>query len=168
MAIQSGVTLVFVFCTIIIFEQTFFVIKADPGFEPANLVRLNTTGLTENEVDRLQASLSASPLVTSSVRTNLPFGWSNSILMKDSSGKLIDYVTYYQVDGPFLETVGLQLVQGRALHPNPIPGNVIVNEAFQKHLTSSTASWTDDHTDGYKVQKTRIWSRCQRSHCRCG
>ena len=53
MAIQSGVTLVFVFCTIIIFEQTFFVIKADPGFEPANLVRLNTTGLTENEIDRL-------------------------------------------------------------------------------------------------------------------
>ena len=137
MAIQSGMTLIFVFCTIIIFEQTFFVITAEPGFEPANLVRLNTTGLTENEIDRLQASLSASPLVTSCVRTNLPFGWSNSILMKDSSGKLIDKVTYYQVKGPFLETVGLKLVQGKALHPNPIPGNVIVNEAFQKHLTSS-------------------------------
>ncbi len=137
MAIQSGVTLVFVFCTIIIFEQTFFVIKADPGFEPANLVRLNTTGLTENEIDRLQASLSTSPLVTSCVRTNLPFGWSNSILIKDSSGNLIDGVTHYQVDGPFLETVGLQLMQGRALHPSPIPGDVIVNEAFQKHLKSS-------------------------------
>ncbi len=136
MAIQSGVTLVFVFCTIIIFEQTFFVITAEPGFEPANLVRLNTSGLTENEIDRLQASLSTSPLVTSIVRTNLPFGWSNSILMKDSSGKLIDEVTYYQVNGTFLETVGLQLLQGRALHPNPIPGDVIVNEAFQKHLTS--------------------------------
>lgn len=136
MAIQSGVTLVFVFCTIIIFEQTFFVIKADPGFEPANLVRLNTTVLTENEIDRLQASLSASPLVTSCVRTNLPFGWSNSILIKDSNGKLIDNITYYQVDGPFLETVGLKLLQGRALHPNPIPGDVLVNEAFQKHLTS--------------------------------
>ena len=137
MAIQSGVTLVFVFCTIIIFEQTFFVIKTDPGFEPANLVRLNTSGLTENEIDRLQASLSASPLVTSSVRTNLPIGWSNSILMKDSNSKLIDKVTYYQVKGPFLETVGLKLMQGRPLHPNPIPGDVIVNEAFQKHLTSS-------------------------------
>ncbi len=135
MAIQSGVTLVFVFCTIIIFEQTFFVITAEPGFEPANLVRLNTTGLTENEIDRLQASLSTSPLVTSSVRTNLPFGWSNSILMKDSSGKLIDNVTYYQVKGPFIETVGLKLVQGNPLYPNP--GDVIVNEAFQKHLTSS-------------------------------
>ena len=136
MAIQSGVTLVFVFCTIIIFEQTFFVITAEPGFEPANLVRLNTTGLTENEIDRLQASLSASSLVTSCVRTNLPFGWSNSILIKDSNGKLIDNITYYQVDGPFLETVGLKLLQGRALHPNPIPGDVLVNEAFQKHLTS--------------------------------
>ena len=135
-AVQSGVTLVFVFCTIIIFEQTFFVITADPGFEPANLVRLNTTGLTKNEIDRLQASLSAFPLVTSCVRTNLPLGWSNSILMKDSNGKLIDNITYYQVDGPFLETVGLKLLQGRALHPNPIPGDVIVNEAFQKHLTS--------------------------------
>ncbi len=136
MAIQSGVTLVFVFCTIIIFEQTFFVMKADPGFEPANLVRLNTTGLTKNEVDRLQASLSASPLVISCVRTNLPFGWSNAILIKDSNGKLIDNITCYQVDGPFLETVGLKLLQGRALHPNPIPGDVLVNEAFQKHLTS--------------------------------
>ncbi len=136
MAAQSGVTLIFVFCTIIIFEQTFFVITTDPGFEPANLVRLNTRGLSKNEIDRLQASLSASPLVTSSVRTNLPFGWSNSILMKDNHGKLIDNVTYYQVDGPFLDTVGLQLAQGRALHPNPRPGDVLVNEAFQKHLTS--------------------------------
>ena len=136
MAVQSGVTLVFVFCTIIIFQQTFFVITADPGFEPTNLVRLNTTGLTKNEIDRLQASLSASPLVTSSVRTNLPFGWSNSILMKDNNGKLIDNVTYYQVKGPIFDTVGLQLAQGRALHPNPRPGDVLVNEAFQKHLTS--------------------------------
>ena len=136
MAIQSGVTLIFVFCTIIIFQQTFFVITAEPGFEPANLVRLNTSGLTKNEIDRLQASLSASPLVTSCVRTNLPFGWSNSILIKDSSGKLIDNVTYYQVDGLFLEAVRLQLLQGKALHPNPMPGDVLVNEAFQKHLTS--------------------------------
>ncbi len=136
MAVQSGVTLVFVFCTIIIFEQTFFVITADPGFEPANLVRLNTSGLTENEIDRLQASLSASPLVTSSVRTNLSLNSSNSTLIKDSGNKLIDNVNYYQVDGPFLKTVGLQLLQGRALHPNPIPGDVIVNEALQKHLTS--------------------------------
>ena len=136
MAIQSAVTLVFVFCTIIIFQQTFFVITADPGFEPANLVRVNTTGLTESEIDRLQASLSASPLVTSCVRTNLSLNSLNSILIKDSSGKLIDEVTYYQVDGPFLKTVGLQLLQGRALYPNSTPGDVIVNEAFQKHLTS--------------------------------
>ena len=136
MAVQSGVTLVFVFCTIIIFEQTFFIITEDPGFEPANLVRVNTTGLTESEIDRLQASLSASPLVTSCVRTNLSLNSLNSILIKDSSGKLIDEVTYYQVDGPFLETVGLQLLQGRALYPNSTPGDVIVNEAFQKHLTS--------------------------------
>ena len=136
MAIQSGVTLVFVFCTIIIFEQTFFVITADPGFEPENLVRINIGVLTENEINRLQASLSSSPLVTSCVRTNLPLGWSNSLLIKDSSDKLIDKVTYYQVDGPFLDTVGLQLLQGKPLYPNPIPGDVIVNEAFQKHLTS--------------------------------
>ncbi len=136
MAVQSAVTLVFVFCTIIIFQQTFFVISAEPGFKPANLVRLNTSGLTQSEIDRLQASLSASPLVTFCVRTNLPFGSSNSIPIKDNTGKLIDNITYYQVKGPFLETVGLKLLQGRALHPNPIPGDVIVNEAFQKHLTS--------------------------------
>ncbi len=136
MAIQSGVTLVFVFCTIIIFEQTFFVIKADPGFEPANLLKLDIGELNENEIDRLQSSLSASPLVTSCVRTNPPLGWSNRILMKDSSGNLIDGVTHYQVDGPFLETVGLQLLQGKPLYPSPIPGDVIVNETFLKHLTS--------------------------------
>ena len=136
MAIQSGVTLVFVFCTIIIFEQTFFLIKTDPGFEPVNLVRLNTNELKENEIDRLQASLFSSPLVTSCVRTNLSLSSSNSVLIKDSNGDLINNVTYYQVDGPFLETVGLQLLKGRALYPNPMPGDVLVNEAFQKHLTS--------------------------------
>ena len=137
MAVQSGVTLVFVFCTIIIFEQTFFVLTAELGFEPANMVRLETGRLTENEIGRLQASLSASPLVASSAWTNLPLGWSNSVLIKDSHGNLIDEVTYYQVKGPFLETVGLQLLQGRSLYPNPIPGDVIVNEAFQKHLRLS-------------------------------
>ena len=139
MAIQSGVTLVFVFCTIIIFEQTFFVITTDPGFEPTNLLKLDIGELNENEIDRLQASLSEHSLVISCVRTNPPLGWSNRILMKDSSGNLIDGVTHYQVDGPFLETVGLQLLQGKPLYPNPIPGDVIVNEAFQKHLTSSEA-----------------------------
>ncbi len=137
MAVQSGVTLVFVFCTIIIFQQTYFVLTADPGFEPANLVRLNTGELTESESDRLQASLSSSPLVTSCVRTNLSLGSSNSILMKDSNGKLIDRVTYYQVRGPFIETIGLQLIQGKPLYLNSIPGDVIVNEAFLKHLTTS-------------------------------
>ena len=137
MAIQSGVTLVFVFCTIIIFEQTFFVIKADPGFEPANLLKLDIGELNENEIDRLQASLSEHSLVTSCVRTNPPLGWSNRILMKDSSGNLIDGVTHYQVDGPFIETVGLQLLQGKPLYPSPIPDDVIVNETFLKHLTSS-------------------------------
>ena len=57
--------------------------------------------------------------------------------MKDSNGKLIDEVTYYQVNGPFLDTVGLQLLHGKPLYPNPIPGDVIVNEAFQKHLRLS-------------------------------
>ena len=139
MAIQSGVTLVFVFCTIIIFEQTFFVISTDPGFEPTNLLKLDISELNENEIDRLKSSLSEHSLVTSCVRTNLPLGWGNQILMKDSSGKLIDEVTYYQVDGPFLETVGLQLLQGKPLYPNPIPGDVIVNETFLKHLTSPEA-----------------------------
>ncbi len=139
MAIQSGVTLIFVFCTIIIFKQTFFILTTDPGFDPKNLVKLNTDGLKKNEIDRLQASLSASPLVTSYVRTNLPLGWSNSVLLKDSSGNLIDKVTYYQVEGPFLETAGLNLLSGRSLYPNPIPDDVIVNEAFQMHLTSSEA-----------------------------
>ena len=136
MAIQSGVTLVFVLCSIIIFEQTFFVITTDPGFESINLLKLDISKLNENEIDRLQESLSEHSLVTSCVRTNLPLGWGNQILMKDSSGKLIDEVIYYQVDGPFLETVGLQLLQGKPLYPNPIPGDVIVNETFLKHLTS--------------------------------
>ena len=137
MAVQSGVTLVFVFCTIIIFEQTYFVLTAEPGFEPANLVRLNTSGLTANEIDRLQQSLSAHPLVTSCMRTHQGLGSSNSIKIKDSSGRVIDDVTYFQVEGPFLETVGLELLHGKPLYPNPIPGDVIVNEAFQKHLMSS-------------------------------
>ncbi len=136
MAVQSGVTLTFVFCTIIIFQQTFFVITADPGFDPANLVRVDTSRLTENEIDRLQASLSSSSLVTSCVRTNLPLGSSNFAEIKDSSGNLIDEVTYYQVDGPFLDTVGLKLLRGRSLYPNPMPGDVLVNEAFQKRLIS--------------------------------
>ena len=137
MAIQSGVTLVFVFCTIIIFQQTYFVVTADPGFEPANLVRLKTLGLNENEIDRLQQSLSAHPLVTSCMRTHQELGSSNSIKIKDSSGRVIDGVTYFQVEGPFLETVGLKLLHGKPLYPNPIPGDVIINEAFLKRLTSA-------------------------------
>ena len=133
MAIQSGVTLVFVFCTIIIFQQTYFVVTADPGFEPANLVRLSITGLTQNEVDRLQASLSGHPLVATCVRE---IG-SGGIQMRDSNGNLIDEVITYEADGDFLKTLGLKLLQGKSLYPNPIQGDVIVNEAFLKRLTSA-------------------------------
>ena len=137
MAVQSGVTLIFVFCTIIIFEQTYFMIATDPGFEPANLVRLKTLGLNENEIGRLQQSISTHPLVTSCLRTHQGLGSSNSIKIKDSSGRVIDGVNYFQVDGSFLKTVGLKLLYGKPLYPNPIQGDVIVNEAFQKHLMSS-------------------------------
>ncbi len=133
MAIQSGVTLVFVFCTIIIFQQTYFVVTADPGFEPANLVRLSIRGLTQNEVDRLQASLSGHPLVATCVREIGSAG----IQMRDSNGNLIDEVITYEADGDFLKTLGLKLLQGKSLYPNPIQGDVIVNEAFLKRLTSA-------------------------------
>ena len=132
MAIQSGVTLIFVFCTIIIFQQTYFVVTADPGFEPANLVRLSIRGLTKNEVDRLQASLSGHPLVATCVRKIGSAG----IQMKDSNGNLIDEVITYEADGDFLKTLGLKLLQGKSLYPNPVQGDVIVNEAFLKRMTS--------------------------------
>ena len=137
MAVQSSVTLIFVFCTIIIFEQTYFMVATDPGFEPANLVRLKTLGLNENEIDRLQQSISAHPLVTSCMRTHQGLGSSNSIKLKDNNGRVVDGVNYFQVDGPFLKTVGLKLLQGKPLYPNPIQGDMIVNESFQKHLMSS-------------------------------
>lgn len=137
MSVQSAVTLVFVFCTIIIFEQTYFMIATDPGFEPANLVRLKTLGLNENEIDRLQQSIATHPFVTFCMRTHQGLGSSNSIKMKDSNGRVIDGVNYFQVDGPFLKTVGLKLLEGKPLYPNPIPGDIIVNESFQKRLMSS-------------------------------
>ena len=112
-------------------------IATDPGFEPANLVRLKTLGLNENEIGRLQQSISTHPLVTSCLRTHQGLGSSNSIKIKDSSGRVIDGVNYFQVDGSFLKTVGLKLLYGKPLYPNPIQGDVIVNEAFQKHLMSS-------------------------------
>ena len=133
MAIQSGVTLVFVFCTIIIFQQTYFVVTADPGFEPANLVRLSIRGLTENEVNRLQASLSEHPLVATCVREIGSAG----IQMRDSNGNLIDEVSTYEADGDFLKTLDLKLLQGKPLYPNPSQDDVIVNEAFLKRLTSA-------------------------------
>ena len=133
MAIQSGVTLIFVFCTIIIFQQTYFVVTADPGFEPANLVRLSITGLTKNEVGRLQASLSGHPLVATCVREVGSAG----VQMKDSNGNLIDEVITYEADGDFLKTLGLKLLQGKSLYPNPVQGDVIVNEAFLKRMTSA-------------------------------
>ena len=133
MAIQSGVTLVFVFCTIIIFQQTYFVVTADPGFEPANLVRLSIRGLTKNEVARLQISLSEHPLVATCVREIVSAG----IQMRDSNGNLIDEVITYEADGDFLKTLGLKLLQGKSLHLNPTQGDVIVNEAFLKRMTSA-------------------------------
>ena len=133
MAIQSGITLVFVFCTIIIFQQTYFVVTADPGFEPANLVKLSIRGLTENEVDRLQASLSEHPLVATCVREVESAG----VQMKDSNGNLIDEVITYDADGDFLKTLRLKLLQGKSLYPNPSQDDMIVNEAFLKRLTST-------------------------------
>ena len=133
MAIQSGITLVFVFCTIIIFQQTYFVVTADPGFEPANLVKLSIRGLNENEIDRLQASLSEHPLVATCVREVESAG----VQMKDSNGNLIDEVITYEADGDFLKTLGLKLLQGKSLYSNPSQDDVIVNEAFLKRLTSA-------------------------------
>ncbi len=137
MAAQSGVTLILVFCAIVMFEQIYFMTTTDLGFEPTNLVRLDIKGLDGNEADRLQRSLSAYLPVTSCARTRQPIGWSNATTVKGDNGLLIDGVNYIQVDGPFLKTVGLKLLRGRSLHQNHIRGEVIVNESFQRHLMPS-------------------------------
>ena len=39
--------------------------------------------------------------------------------MRDGNGNLIDEVITYEADGDFLKTLGLKLLQGKSLYPNP-------------------------------------------------
>ena len=89
--------------------------------------------------------------------------------MKDSNGNLIDEVITYEADGDFLKTLGLKLLQGKSLYPNPSHDDVIVNEAFLKRLTSAEAlgqeiTQEDENTSSrvrtaISVGASSVWSK---------
>jgi putative ABC transport system permease protein len=135
---QFIISIVLIFCVIVVQKQIQYVKHRDPGFNEEYLLRINLPNIRENDVQKskvLIGEFQKSPYIKNITlsggvpgRINMTMG-SN---MKDS--KKNTGVPCIFIDTTFLETFGLQVVKGRNFEPGDIDKVCLINEAAYRYF----------------------------------
>ncbi|HVJ03806.1 MAG TPA: FtsX-like permease family protein, partial [Sphingomonas sp.] len=150
--LQFAIAIGLIASTVVIWSQTRFVQRIDPGYRRDGLVQIdNAWRFTQgSEWEAARARLLATPGVTGVGRTWLGPGLDNSaVRLVRAPGAEFQSVSFYSVDADYLETMGIRLLTGRYLSDRFAadriggePGqdlvargiNVVVNRAAAKKL----------------------------------
>ncbi len=135
---QFMISIILIFCVIIVQRQTQYVKNSNPGFNEERLLRLDLPNIRENDkgkADVLLAELRKSPyIINMSSTSGVPgeiyhFMGSN---MKNTNKNMS--VPCLLVDTAFLETFGLKVIRGRNLRPGDYDKVCMINEAAYKYF----------------------------------
>ncbi|HUV01710.1 MAG TPA: FtsX-like permease family protein [Bacteroidales bacterium] len=135
---QFTISIVLIFCVMIVQRQIKYVKNKNPGFNEEQLLRLDVPNVRENDIQKAMVLLDEfrkSPYIKSqSVSSGVPgeirmFMSSN---MENNSKNMS--VPCLMVDTSFLETFGLKVIRGRNLGPGDIDKVCMINEAAYKHF----------------------------------
>lgn len=135
---QFIISIVLIFCVIVVQKQIKYVKHRDPGFNEAQLLRINIPNVQENDLQKnkvLLEEFQKSPFIKNLTlsagvpgRINMTMG-SN---MKDS--KKNTGVPCIFIDTSFLETFGLKVVKGRNFEPGDMEKVCLINEAAYRYF----------------------------------
>jgi len=135
---QFMISIVLIFCMMIVQRQIQYVKHRKLGFNEEQLLRLDLPNVQENDMQKAMALLEEfrrSPFIRNISVTNSVPG-----AIRVSMGSNIEHtdknmsVPCLLVDTAFLETFGLKVIRGRNLEPGDYGRVCIINEAAWKHF----------------------------------
>ena len=135
---QFTISIILIFCVIIVQRQIKYVKHKNPGFNEEQLVRLDIPAIQENEapkffalIEELRKSPYISNLSTSyGVPGSIPLSMGSNMENTDKNMSVPSLL----VDTAFLETFAIQVIKGRNLEPGDFDKVCMINEAAWRHF----------------------------------
>jgi putative ABC transport system permease protein len=138
MVFQFVISVFMIFCTITLYRQLDFFLHQDPGFDKDRLVAVRMYPdffkALANRMDTIKAEIRRHPAITHVALTSNLFGteYSNERLVPVSvqDPSTLPLLRFMRVDEDFLDTAGLEIVQGRDFDKRSDQnGAYIINES---------------------------------------
>ncbi|MDO9580515.1 MAG: ABC transporter permease [Bacteroidales bacterium] len=135
---QFTISIILIFCVIIVQRQIKYVKHKNPGFNEELLLRLDLPNILENDLQKakvIESELRKSPYIKSlSITQSVPgeirmFMSPNLENAKENKG-----VPCIMADSSFLETFGLKVIRGRNLEPGDYEKVCMINESAYRNF----------------------------------
>jgi len=135
---QFAISIILIFCVIVVQRQIRFVKHRNPGFEEEQMVRLDIPLLSDAEIQKSTTLLNEyrkspytkSVSVSSGVPGMIPMSMGSNI--KNSTKNMS--VPCILADTMFIKTFGMQVIRGRNLEPGDYGKVCMINQAAYKHF----------------------------------
>jgi putative ABC transport system permease protein len=135
---QFTISIILIFCVIVVRQQINYVKHKNPGFNEEQLLRLDLPNILEKDIQKTRVLLEEfhkSPYIkTFSLSAGVPGQIYMTMGSNMENNKNNTGVPCMIVDTTFLETFGLKVVRGRNLEPGDFEKVCMINEAAYKHF----------------------------------
>jgi putative ABC transport system permease protein len=139
--VQFAVSIMLIFCTLMVSKQFGFMRNKDTGFDKSQVVVLPMTEQMQEHFDALKEDVSKYPGiqgVTASTRELGTSLWRNQIFFEGKNPEEQWISPYMAVDYDFVSFYGIQLLEGRDFSPDYAEDNssrsYIINETLAKQI----------------------------------
>jgi putative ABC transport system permease protein len=151
--VQFAVSIMLIFCTLMISKQFGFMRNKDMGFDKAQVVVLPMTEQMQQHLDALKEDLSKFPGikgVTASTRKLGTSLWRNQIFFEGKNPEEQWISPYMAVDYNFLSFYGIELLEGRDFSPkyadDSSSRSYIINETLARQI-----GWENPIGEKFKI-----------------
>jgi len=138
--LQFAISAVLIIGTVVVYQQVAFAESADTGYDRDHLIKVRLTGDSQRLYTKLKDDLLADPHIVQAAGSGVAFpylNWSTGAVEWDRKAPDDDIHVYFNsVDYGFVETMGLPVVEGRALSPDIASdaSGVMINETMARRL----------------------------------
>lgn len=135
---QFTISIILIFCVIVVQRQINYVKHKNPGFNEEQLLRLDIPNISETDIPKTKVLLTEfrkSPyIINLSFSQGVPGEISMWMGSNMENNKNNIGVPCIMIDTTFLETFGLKITRGRNLLPGDYEKVCMINEAAYKHF----------------------------------
>lgn len=137
--VQFSFAICFIICSIVIFQQIKYGSKRDPGYKRDHLAFVYAKGDVNKKYHLIKKELLEKGIATAVTRSNSPISYiwngDNEYSWKGKDPNLKRFFAEFYTDNDFVETMGLQLTNGRSINTQLFPTDTtaaIINESAAK------------------------------------